>query len=127
MALEPGLRASVERTVGSSDTAIAHGSGDVDVLATPAVVALCEAAAVKAVASSLDLGQTSVGVHIDVEHLAPTPVGMDVVASAELAEVDGRKLRFTVEASDGSGVVARGTHARVVVDRDRFSKSARSR
>jgi predicted thioesterase len=127
MALEPGLRASVERTVGSSDTAIAHGSGDVDVLATPAVVALCEAAAVKAVASSLDPGQTSVGVHIDVEHLAPTPVGMDVVASAELAEVDGRKLRFTVEASDGSGVVARGTHARVVVDRDRFSKSARSR
>src|SRR5687767_857541 len=106
MALTPGLEARVTHVVADSDTARALGSGDVEVLGTPAVVALCEAAAVKAVAGALADAQTSVGVHIHIEHLAPTRVGGSVDATARLTTVDGRKLGFTVEASDGSGVVA---------------------
>jgi predicted thioesterase len=127
MDLAPGLAATVDTTVTESDTAAALGSGDVDVLGTPAVVALCEAAAVKSIAAALEAGRTSVGVRIDIEHLAPTPVGSSVTARAELTEVDGRTLRFTVGASDRSGEIARGTHARVVVDADKFIDGARSR
>ena len=121
----PGLQATVTRVVTGDDTAAALGSGDVDVLGTPAVVALCEAAAVKAVAEALSDGQTSVGAHIHVEHLAPTRVGSSVSATAVLTIVEGRKLGFTIEASDEAGVIARGTHARVVVDRERFVQGAR--
>jgi predicted thioesterase len=125
MDLTPGLEASVTRIVGDGDTAAALGSGDVEVLGTPAVVALCEAAAVKAVTGALADEQTSVGVRIDIEHLAPNRVGSSVSAKAVLTDVDGRKLSFSIEAADGAGVVARGTHARVVVDRDRFIQGAR--
>jgi predicted thioesterase len=127
MGIQPGLRATVERTVGDADTAAALGSGDVDVLGTPAVVALCEAAAVKAVSAALDDGQTTVGVAIALEHVAPTFPGSHVVARAELVDVDGRSLRFAVEASDESGHVAHGTHSRAVVDRARFVRKARER
>jgi len=127
MDLTPGLVATVDTIVSESDTATALGSGDVDVLGTPAVVALCEAAAVKAVSAALEAGRTSVGVHIDIEHLAPTPVGSSVTARAELIEVDGRTLRFTVGASDRGGEIARGTHVRVVVDAAKFIDAARSR
>jgi predicted thioesterase len=127
MDLKPGLRASVEADVGRSDTAVALGSGDVEVLGTPAVVALCEAAAVKAIAGALEPGRTSVGVHIDIEHLAPTPVGSTVVAGAELIAVEGRTLRFDVRASDRTSEIARGTHSRVVVGAARFMDGARSR
>ena len=127
MDLTPGMTARVERTVGESDTAAALGSGDVDVLGTPAVVALCEAAAVKAVVQALDPGRTSVGTGIHLDHLAPTPVGAVVVARAELIEVDGRALHFTVAASDHAGDVAGGTHTRVVVDRAKFVDRAAAR
>jgi predicted thioesterase len=127
VSITPGLEASVQRVVGPTDTARALGSGDVDVLGTPAVVALCEQAAVAAVADALDPSQTSVGTNITIDHLAPTVVGRTVTARAHLDEVDGRTLRFVVEVSDGSVVVARGTHARVVVDRERFTSGANER
>ena len=127
MDLSPGLQAAVETTVTESDTAVALRSGDVEVLGTPAVVALCEAAAVKAVADALGAGRTSVGVRIDIRHLAPTPVGTRVTAHAELTEIDGRYLRFTVTASDRGGEIARGMHARVVVDKPRFIEGAHNR
>ena len=127
MDVTPGLQATVEATVTESHTAAALGSGDVDVLGTPAVVALCEAAAVKALAGALEPGRTSVGVRIDIEHLAPTPVGSTVVAAAELVAVEGRTLRFVVHATDRSGEIARGTHARVVVDAAKFAEGARAR
>jgi fluoroacetyl-CoA thioesterase len=127
MPVQPGLQAWVERTVGDTDTAAALGSGDIPVLGTPAVVALCEAAAVKAVSGALGDGETTVGVRIEIEHVAPTLPGTRVVARAELVEVDGRTLVFTVEATDSSGVVAQGTHSRVVVGRARFLDNARER
>jgi predicted thioesterase len=127
MTIEPGLEASVGRTVTEADTAMALGSGDVHVLGTPAVVALCELAAVHAVAGSLGPNETTVGVHIDIEHLAPTVPGQHVTAHATLTGIDGRRLAFNVEASDHAGEIARGTHTRVVVDRERFLRGASER
>ena len=120
MAIRPGLRAVVETTVGVADTATALGSGEVDVLGTPRVVALVEAATVAAVAGRLGPGSTTVGSRVELDHLAPTPVGAVVRAEAVLAEVTGRRLRFTVTLSQDGRVVARGLVVRVVVDRGRF-------
>ena len=120
MSIEPGLEATIEHVVGTTDTASALGSGEVDVLGTPALVALCERAAVAAIAGSLDSGQTTVGTNVTVDHLAPTAIGKRVVARARLKRLDGRTLHFTIGASDGSGAIASGTHTRVVVDRARF-------
>jgi len=109
------------------DTALSVGSGDVPVLATPRVVALCEEAAVKAIKEFLEPAQTTVGTRIVIDHLAPTTVGRRVRAHATLEHTDGKTLSFVVEASDGAGVIARGTHTRVVVDRERFVRGARDR
>ena len=107
--------------VGAADTAAALGSGDVPVLGPPRLLALAEAATVKAVASALAPGQTSVGTSIRLEHTAASPVGMTVTITAELTVVDGRRLTFRVEAADAKGTVAGlGTVERVVVDRDKF-------
>jgi predicted thioesterase len=117
----PGHRtAQVRLTVTEADTASFMRSGDIPVLATPRVVALCEEAACAALAGMLEPGSTSVGTWIDLEHLAPSPVGAEVVAKATLALVDGRRLEFDVTVSDGGAVVAKGRHRRQVVDRARF-------
>ena len=125
--LEPGLQATVEEEVSDEMTAGALGSGDVPVLATPAVLALAEAAAVSCVAGRLDTGETTVGTSAELAHLAPTPVGSRVTAVATLEAADGSTLRFSFEVHDPAGVVARGTHTRVVVQRDRFLEGARRR
>ena len=125
--LEPGLEATVEETVSEGMTAERLGSGDVPVLGTPAILALVEAAAVAAVADELDPGQTTVGASVELEHVAPTIAGAKVAATAGLIEVEGRRLRFSFEVTDPAGPVARGTHVRAVVDRERFLDSARSR
>lgn len=125
MPIEPGAEATVEHVVTEADTALSLGSGDVSVLGTPAVVALCERAAVESL--RLDIGQTSVGTNVTIDHLAPTAVGRRVVARARLDAVEGRKLRFSIEASDPAGVIARGTHVRVIVDRARFAADAAER
>jgi fluoroacetyl-CoA thioesterase len=125
--LEPGRQATVEETVTESMTARSLGSGDVPVLGTPAVLALVEAAAVAAVADALDAGTTSVGTSVELEHLAPTPVGGVVTATAALARIDGRRLEFRFEVTDRAGPVARGGHVRVIVDRERFVETARDR
>ena len=118
--LEVGLVGSAELDVVDADTAIALGSGDVPVLGTPRVVALCEAATVAAVAGHLDEGQTSVGMKVQLDHLAPTPVGSHVDAEAVLEKVEGRRLTFKVSVSDSSGLVAAGRITRVAVDTDKF-------
>ena len=127
MVLEPGLEATVEELVTEAMTAERLGSGDVPVLGTPAVLALVEAAAVGAVAGSLEAGQTTVGSSVDLQHVAPTGIGATVTATAGLVEVEGRRLRFSFEVTDPAGPIARGTHTRVVVERDRFLGDARSR
>ena len=115
-----GASAVVELTVTASDTAPALGSGDVEVLATPRVLALAEEATVRAVAAELDLGQTTVGTRVELDHLAATPAGRTVRAEARLVEVDGRRLVFDVSAHEGATLIARGRVERVVVDRQRF-------
>src|SRR3954463_9114291 len=102
----PGLSARVELTVTDADTAQSLGSGDVPVLATPRVLALAEAATVAATARQIPGGLTTVGVRAQVEHLAATPVGRTVAATATLASVDGRRLVFEVVIRDGGTTVA---------------------
>ncbi len=118
--VEIGQHASVEVVVTDEDTAIALGSGDVPVLGTPRVVALVEAAAVAAIADEMDDASTSVGTEIDLRHIAPSPVGSVVVASATVVGREGRSVRFRVEVRQDGAVVAAGGHTRVVVDRRRF-------
>lgn len=106
--------------MGDADTASALGSGDVPVLGTPAVLALMEQAACAAIADALEDGLTSVGVRAEVEHLAASKVGAEVLAEAELIAVEGRSLEFTCEVKEGSKIVARAAHTRAIVDRERF-------
>jgi predicted thioesterase len=115
-----GDSASISFAVTEGATAIALGSGDVAVLGTPKVVALCEEAAVGALAGTLPDGATSVGTHITVDHNAPTPTGRVVTATATVTKVDGRAIEFSVSVTEGETVVATGRHIRMVVDRNRF-------
>lgn len=120
----PGLAARVELTVTDADTAQAVGSGDVPVLGTPRVLALAEAATVAATATRMPTGQTTVGLRVELDHRAPTPVGRTVVAWARLAKVDGRRLLFEVTVADGDEIVAEGRVERVLIDRQRFLERA---
>ena len=111
--------------VGDQDTAVALGSGEVTVLATPRLISLCEVATVDAVAGALGPGRTSVGVRVQFDHLAPVRVGSAVAAEAVLEKVEGRRLVFTVTATDDAGLVGAGRVTRVVVDVDGFMAKAR--
>ena len=103
------------------------GSGSLPVLATPALAAFFERTAAQLASAYLSEGETTVGSKIAVEHLAPTPSGGRVTATATLAERDGRLFRFTLEARDESGVIATGTHERVSVLSERFLRKAEER
>ncbi len=122
--MQPGLAATVSLVVTTADTAVALGSGDVDVLGTPRVIALAEQATCAAIAEALGAGQTTVGSEVQLTHLAPTPVGMEVSADAVLDSVDGRKLVFKVTVNDPRGLIAAGYVTRVLVDRARFMERA---
>jgi len=122
--LAPGCTAAIEMTVSSADTAIALRSGDVPVLATPAIVRIAEEASVAAIADRLAPGTTTVGHRVQLDHLAPTPVGAAVRAEALLEAVEGRRLTFRISVSDSNGLVAAGRITRVVVERDRFLEKA---
>ena len=117
---QPGLSARLELDVTDADTAIAIRSGDVPVLATPRLVALCEEACCLAVKEHLSATETTVGMRIQLDHLAPTAVGMTVTTEATLEKVEGRRLTFTVTVNDPSGLVAAGKVTRVVVEVEHF-------
>lgn len=118
--LEKGLSATVRTTVVEENTARTMGSGDLAVFATPAMVALMENAAMKAVAAALPEGATTVGSEMNCSHIKPSKVGAEITATAVLTAVEGRKLTFTVGASDEQGIIGEGVHIRFVVDRERF-------
>jgi predicted thioesterase len=120
MELSVGSSARVELTVTDADTAQALGSGDVPVLGTPRVLALAEAATVAATATRLPAGHTTVGTRVELDHLAPTPVGRTVAAVATLTAAEGRRLFFDVVLHDGDAIAARGRVQRVIVDRHTF-------
>lgn len=118
--VEVGLKHTSELTVTDAVTAARMGSGDMPVLATPAMMALMENAAMLAVADELPEGSTTVGGHIASSHLRPSKIGDVVRAIAEVTKVDGRKIEFNVSAYSGDVLLGEGTHLRFVVDRKRF-------
>jgi predicted thioesterase len=125
-AIQPGLRGKVGLIVAEEHTAQHLGSGAVKVLATPQMVLLMERAGVAAVDHLLPDGYRTVGAHLDVQHLAPTPVGFEVRATAELIDVDARRLTFRLQVHEepfGEGqLVGQGTHQRTIINLQRFSQ-----
>ncbi len=120
LAIEPGASGSTSLIVGDEHTAARVGSGKIGVLATPVLINLFEAAALAACESLLPEGHQSLGTRLDISHTAATPVGMTVNATARVTAVEGRTVRFALEARDDVEVIGAGTHERVVVSVDRF-------
>ena len=120
--LHPGLRGEASLTVGEQHTAPRVGSGAVHVLATPVMINLFEAAALAAIESLLPPGHQSLGTILNVRHIAATPVGMRVVATAVVEKVDGRTVHFRLEARDERELIGDGTHERVVVNVEKFDQ-----
>ena len=118
--IQEGLTHTSQLTVTDAVTAIAMGSGDMPVLATPAMMALMENAALLAVAQHLPEGCTTVGGHIASSHLKPSKLGDTVTATATVTHVEGKKIEFKVEARCGDVLLGEGSHLRFVVDRDKF-------
>lgn len=125
--MEKGIKYTMERTVTEELTAKRVGSGTLDVFATPAMIALIEETAWRSVAGQLEPGQGTVGISLNVEHVAPTPLGMKVVCETELVEVDGRKLKFNVSVSDACGLIGRGTHERFIINEEKFQAKANAK
>jgi predicted thioesterase len=125
--IEPGLVGEATLVVETTHTASHLGSGGVDVLATPSMIALMEDAARTMVDPKLDPGQMSVGVNLNVTHLAATPTGMRVTARAEFLAVDGRNLTFKVEAHDEREKIGEGTHTRAIINLERFMARAKEK
>ena len=118
--LEKGLTCQSRTVVAADNPAAEMGSGDLPVFATPAMVALMENAAMRAVAAALPAGSTTVGAEMNVTHIKPSGAGAEITATAVLAEVEGRKLTFNVGARDAEGMIGEGVHIRYIVDREKF-------
>ncbi len=120
--LRPGLTGSAEITVEERHTARSMGSGRMDVLATPAMIALMEAAAQKAVDGLLPPGHQTIGTRLDVQHYGATPIGMRAIASAELTGIDGRTLTFHIVVHDDKEKIAEGSHERTIISVASFNR-----
>ncbi|MGO5478713.1 thioesterase family protein [Anaerovoracaceae bacterium HCP3S3_H6] len=125
--IQTGLTCKKKITVTPEMTAAAMGSGALEVLATPSMIALMEGTAQEAVQNLLEDGQGTVGTRIDVRHLAATPVGMEVTCTAEVTEVDRRRIVFTVRAKDEKEVIGEGIHERFVIDNEKFFAKCRQK
>ena len=123
--LEKGLSAQSRTTVTAGNTAATMGSGDLEVFATPSMVALMEHAAMTVVAAALPAGATTVGAEMNVTHIKPSGLGAEITATAVLTGVEGRKLIFNVGARDAEGMIGEGVHTRYVVDREKFMAKVR--
>ena len=121
--METGIKGKTTVICDENNCAAAMGSGTLKVFATPSMVALMEKAAWESVQPYLEEGQGTVGTLMNVKHLAATPLGDSVTAETELVCVDGRKLVFTVKASDSAGIIGEGTHERFIIGNDRFMES----
>lgn len=125
--IQTGLTCKKKITVTPEMTAAAMGSGALEVLATPSMIALMEGTAQEAVQNLLEDGQGTVGTRIDVRHLAATPVGMEVTCTAEVTEVDRRRIVFTVKAKDEKEVIGEGIHERFVIENEKFFAKCRQK
>jgi fluoroacetyl-CoA thioesterase len=120
--ITPGLTGSHQIRVAPEHTAPFVGSGRIAVLATPVMINIIEAASLAAVEHLLPLGHQSLGIKLDVSHVAATPIGFRATATAEVIKVEGRTITFRVEARDDVEVIGNGTHERVVVSVERFDE-----
>jgi predicted thioesterase len=125
--LRAGLSGTAELVVGEEHTAPQIGSGRIRVLGTPVMINLMEAAALAAAERFLPDGHQSLGIELEVSHVAATPVGMAVRATAEVTQVQGNRIEFSVEAHDEVDLIGRGTHRRIVVNVERFDKRVRDK
>jgi fluoroacetyl-CoA thioesterase len=120
MKLKQGMTGEAVTTVTHENTAAAIGAGGVEVFGTPMLIALMENASWKAVVDALDEGYVTVGTHVNISHLAATPLGQQVRANAELIEINERRLIFNVVAYDERQKVGEGQHERTIVNLERF-------
>lgn len=118
--LKAGIKGESRTTVSAANSARTMGSGDLEVFATPSMVALMENAAMNSVAGELPEGSTTVGSLMNTTHIKPSKMGAEIVATSELIAVEGRKLTFKIEAHDEQGTIGEGEHIRFVVDRQKF-------
>lgn len=125
--IETGTMGVYKVTVSSQNTAKTMGSGSLEVFATPALVAVLEAAAVVAVDGRIDENCTTVGCGISITHSAPSIIGSEITATATVKEATERKIVFSVTASDEAGVIGEGEHTRVIVDKEKFTAKANVR
>ncbi len=125
--LTVGLKAKKKLKVSYNETAKNINSGLLEVLSTPSVIALMESSAVDAVQYYLPNGFSTVGILVDIKHIAATPVGMFVTSEAELIDIDGRKLRFRIKSFDDKEIVSEGIHERFIVENEKFLKKAYSK
>ncbi|OPX88884.1 MAG: Fluoroacetyl-CoA thioesterase [Pelotomaculum sp. PtaB.Bin104] len=125
--LQVGIEGKASIVVNNDNTAMAYGSGAVNVFATPALVGLMEKAALSSVDPLLDAGYTTVGTKIDVKHLAATPIGMNVTATSRLVEVNGKRLLFNIEVRDEADLVGTGVHERFIIELAGFIKRVESK
>lgn len=115
-----GLTHTSTLIVTVQDTALYQGSGDMEVLATPRMMALMENAAMLAVKDELPEGSTTVGGHIESSHLRPSKVGTEITATATVTKVEGKKIYFDIKAQMNDVIIGEGTHLRFIVDREKF-------
>lgn len=127
MALTTGLRGTADRTVTQENTAAACGSGSLPVFGTPFMLAMMEEATCAAISAQLEDGQSTVGVSMDIQHTAPSPVGMAVRAEATLTEVNGKMLTFSVTAYDQAGEIGSGTIRRCIIRSESFLSRCQSK
>ncbi len=120
MELVKGLSAQSVVEVTAENTALKLGSGDLEVFATPAMIALMENAAMKAVAEALPEGSTTVGTEMNASHIKASGMGAKITATAVVTEVEGRKITLNVGARDEAGLIGEGVHTRFIVDREKF-------
>lgn len=122
--LKPGDSFEIKERVDENMLAVTVGSGELQVLATPSVIALMENAASNLAKNGVPEEFTTVGTMINIEHISPTPLAAEIKAKAVLKECDGRIFRFSVEAYDEKGLIAKGVHTRVSVNAEKFQKKA---
>ena len=120
MDLSVGIKGEFTLTVEHRHTAASFGSGFLEVLATPFMLAMMEQTCLESVEPCLEEGQTTVGTRVEITHDAATPVGHTVTAKSEIIDIDRRKLTFKVEAFDGDVRIGGGTHERFIIDKEKF-------
>lgn len=122
--LSIGIKGQQQITVTSEDTAEAYKSGTLQVLATPRMAALMEETAWKSVAAYLEAGMGTVGIRLELDHLAPTPAGMKVFCESLLEQIEGRKLIFSITARDEKGEIGKAVHERFIIEEEKFQRKA---